>query len=64
MEKKRCKTSFPKRGKHKTKESMKRNVNEIEMLKYRIERYQQMRNGTMCQLLNLQLQKLQALSRA
>lgn len=36
------------------------NSNEIMMLQYRIKRYQAMGNGTMCQQLNLQLQKLLA----
>lgn len=49
---------FPKRGGHKTKTIMKKNLNEILMLRYRIQRYQAMRNGTMCQALNGQLQKL------
>lgn len=39
---------------------MRQNVNEIMMLRYRIKRYQAMRNGTMCQMLNNQLQKLLA----
>lgn len=30
----------------------------IAMLQYRIQRYQNMRNGAMCQTLNAQLQKL------
>ncbi len=38
---------------------MKKNVNEtIVMLQYRIKRYHAMGNGTMCQALNFQLQKL------
>lgn len=49
---------FPKRGRHKTKTIMKKNPNEILMLRYRIQRYQAMRNGAMCQALNGQLQKL------
>ncbi|WP_347719252.1 hypothetical protein [uncultured Alloprevotella sp.] len=32
----------------------------IEMLQYRINRYKEMRNGSMCQNLNLQLQRLMA----
>lgn len=53
---------FPKRGKQKKKEKMimKKNVNEIMMLQYRIKRYQTMGNGTMCQALNGKLQKLLA----
>ncbi len=39
---------------------MKKNENEILMLKYRIKRYQSMGNGTMCQALNGKLQKLLA----
>ena len=38
---------------------MKKNANEkIMMLQYRIKRYHAMGNGTMCQTLNGQLQKL------
>ena len=37
-----------------------KNVNEILKLQYRIKRYQAMRNGAMCQLLNGKLQKLLA----
>ncbi len=38
---------------------MKKNVNEtIAMLQYRIKRYHAMGNGTMCQTLNFQLQRL------
>lgn len=33
-------------------------MNTIETLKYRIKRYQEMRNGTMCQSLNQQLNQL------
>jgi len=51
---------FPKRGKQKKKTIMKKNVNEIFMLQYRIKRYQAMGNGTMCQTLNGKLQKLLA----
>ena len=32
----------------------------IEMLQYRINRYKEMRNGSMCQNLNQQLQRLMA----
>ena len=39
---------------------MEKNVNEILKLRYQIKRYQTMRNGTMCQLLNGKLQKLLA----
>lgn len=39
---------------------MEKNVNEIMKLRYQIKRYQMMRNGTMCQLLNGKLQKLLA----
>lgn len=59
-QRKRCKTRFPKRGKHKKKMIMKKNANEIFMLQYRIKRYQAMGNGTMCQALNGKLQKLLA----
>ena len=58
--KERCKTRFPKRGKHKKMTIMKKNANEIFMLQYRIKRYQAMGNGTMCQALNGKLQKLLA----
>ena len=51
---------FPKRGKQKKKTIMKKNANEIFMLQYRINRYQAMGNGTMCQTLNGKLQKLLA----
>ena len=37
---------------------MKTMMNEIQMLEYRIKRYQAMRNGAMCQTLNGQLQKM------
>lgn len=37
---------------------MKKNQNEIMMLQYRINRYQAMGNGIMCQKLNNKLQKL------
>ena len=43
-----------------TREHKPRNVNEILKLQYRIKRYQAMRNGAMCQLLNGKLQKLLA----
>lgn len=39
---------------------MKKDVNEIMMLQYRIKRYQSMRNGAMCQALSGKLQKLLA----
>lgn len=39
---------------------MRKNENEIFMLQYRIKRYQAMGNGTMCQTLKSQLQKLLA----
>lgn len=39
---------------------MKNFANEISMLQYRIKRYKAMGNGTMCQALNGQLQKLVA----
>ena len=51
---------FPIRGKQKKKTIMKKNANEIFMLKYQIKRYQAMGNGTMCQTLNGKLQKLLA----
>ncbi len=57
--KQRCKTRTSKRGVHKKMKIMKKNVNEtIAMLQYRIKRYHAMGNGTMCQVLNFQLQKL------
>lgn len=52
--------SFPKRGRQKKKEIMKKSSNEIFMLQYRIKRYQAMGNGAMCQTLNGRLQKLLA----
>lgn len=57
---KRSKNRFPKRGKHKKKMIMKKDVNEIMMLQYRIKRYQSMRNGAMCQALSGKFQKLLA----
>ena len=57
---KRSKNRFPKRGKHKKKMIMKKDVNELMMLQYRIKRYQSMRNGAMCQALSGKLQKLLA----
>ncbi len=51
---------FPKRGRHKKMTIMKKNVNEVIMLQYRIKRYQAMGNGAMCQALNGKLQKLLA----
>lgn len=57
---KRNSNRFPKRGKHKKKMIMKKDANEIMMLQYRIQRYQSMRNGAMCQALNGKLQKLLA----
>ena len=39
---------------------MKKNANEIFMLQYRMNRYQAMGNGAMCQALNGKLQKLLA----
>lgn len=38
--------------------NMTKNANTISMLKYRIERYQRMGNGAMCQVLKSKLQKL------
>lgn len=58
--KKRSTNRLPKRGRHKTKMIMRKNVNEIMMLQYRIKRYQAMGNGAMCQVLNGKLQKLLA----
>ena len=59
----RCLTA-PETREHKpraqTKTIMEKNVNEILKLQYRIKRYQAMRNGAMCQLLNGKLQKLLA----
>ena len=52
----RCLTA-PETREHKPRE---KNVNEILKLQYRIKRYQAMRNGAMCQLLNGKLQKLLA----
>lgn len=43
---------------------MKEMKNEIQMLQYRIKRYHDMRNGTMCQALNGKLQKLLAKQQA
>lgn len=37
---------------------MKKNANTISMLRYRIDRYQRMGNGAMCQTLKSKLQKL------
>ncbi len=37
---------------------MKKNMNEIELLQYRLKRYQAMRNGAMCQMINGKIQKL------
>ncbi len=37
---------------------MKKSMNEIEMLQYRLKRYQAMRNGAMCQMINGKIQKL------
>ena len=39
---------------------MKRNLNQVSQLRYRIQRYQAMGNGAMCQSLNLQLRRLMA----
>ena len=39
---------------------MNKKANEISLLQYRIKRYQAMGNGTMCQTLNVKLQKLMA----
>lgn len=50
----------PKRGAHKDETNMNKNQNQmILMLQYRIQRYQAMGNGTMCQNLISQLNKLQ-----
>ncbi len=38
---------------------MKKNINEIDLLRYRIKRYQTMGKGAMCQLLDRRLKKLQ-----
>lgn len=35
-----------------------KNLNEIAMLRYQIQRYQSVGNGAMCQLLNAKLNKL------
>ncbi len=43
-----------------TKTIMEKNVNEILLLRYQIKRYQAMRKGAMCQVLNSKLQKLLA----
>ena len=53
----RCLTA-PETREHKPR--LEKNVNEILKLQYRIKRYQAMRNGAMCQLLNGKLQKLLA----
>ena len=56
----RCLTA-PETREHKPRKTiMEKNVNEILKLQYRIKRYQAMRNGAMCQLLNGKLQKLLA----
>ena len=55
----RCLTA-PETREHKPRTIMEKNVNEILKLQYRIKRYQAMRNGAMCQLLNGKLQKLLA----
>ena len=34
------------------------NLNAIAMLRYQLQRYRTMGNGTMCQLLNLKIQKM------
>lgn len=39
---------------------MKEQMNEIAILKYKIQRYQMLRNGVMCQQLKQKLQKLMA----
>lgn len=46
--------------KAKKKMNMKKNEKEIFMLQYRIQRYQAMGNGTMCQILTGKLKKLLA----
>lgn len=48
----------------KQKRSMKMNENEILMLQYRIQRYQAMGNGVMCQVLNSKLKKMLAAKQA
>jgi hypothetical protein len=59
IEKTRCKIRSSKREGQKKMKIMKMNENEkIMMLQYRIKRYHAMGNGTMCQTLNGQLQKL------
>lgn len=51
----------PKRGAHKDETNMNKNKNQmILMLQYRIRRHQAMGNGTMCQDLLSQLNKLQS----
>lgn len=47
-------------GYAKIKTIMKREMNAISELRYRIKRYQAMGNGSMCQSLNLQLRRLLA----
>ena len=39
---------------------MKREMNAIDELRYRIKRYQSMGNGSMCQSLNLKLRRIMA----
>ena len=59
IEKTRCKTRSSKREGQQKMKIMKKNENvKIMMLQYRIKRYHAMGNGTMCQALNGQLQKL------
>ncbi len=43
---------------------MKKSMNEIEMLQYRLKRYQAMRNGAMCQMINGKIQKLLSMQTA
>lgn len=53
-------TVCPKRGRHKNKMIMRKEVNkDISMLRYRLSRYQAMGNGTMCQRLNGEIRKLE-----
>ncbi len=53
----------PKRGGHKDAKTMDKNKM-IVMLQYRIQRYQQMGNGTMCQNLLSELNRLQGTAKA
>lgn len=59
-QKKKSNNRSSKRGEQKRGKIMKERLNEIEELQYRIQRYQAMGNGVMCQTLKNRLQKLLA----